>query len=151
MTRIKRFGSKQPPDGWQDIEPTLNDITDAMREAERAPHDGRRRCESIWPIMRYHHQRSRYIYELYYKKGEISSELYNYCIKEKWADAGLIAKWKKEGYEKLCCLQCIQTGDQQFLTTCICRVPKKKREQQRVKMSHFVGGSLCPLWMPRLC
>ena len=50
---------------------------------------------------------SRYIYDLYYKKKEISRELYDYCVREKWCDAALIAKWKKQGFEKLCCLQCI--------------------------------------------
>jgi bud site selection protein 31 len=47
---------------------------------------------------------SRYIYELFYKKKEISRELYEYCLKEKWGDANLIAKWKKGGFERLCCL-----------------------------------------------
>jgi bud site selection protein 31 len=47
---------------------------------------------------------SRYIYELFYKKKEISRELYEYCLTEKWADPALIAKWKKSGFERLCCL-----------------------------------------------
>ena len=29
-------------------------------------------------------------------------------FQEKIADANLIAKWKKQGYENLCCLRCIQ-------------------------------------------
>lgn len=45
--------------------------------------------------MRMHHQRSRYIYDLYYRRKAISRELYDYCIAEKYADANLIAKWKK--------------------------------------------------------
>lgn len=47
---------------------------------------------------------SRYIFDLFYKKKEISRELYEYCLREKWADANLIAKWKKSGFERLCCL-----------------------------------------------
>ena len=97
-----------------------------MRDAENEPHEGKRKVESAWKILKLHHQRSRYIYELYYKKKEISRELYEYCLREKWADKYLIAKWKKPGYEKLCCLQCIQTKDTNFGTTCICRVPKSK-------------------------
>lgn len=57
-----------------------------------------------------------------------SPELYEYCIKEGYADKNLIAKWKKQGYENLCCLRCIQTRDTNFGTNCICRVPKSKLE-----------------------
>jgi bud site selection protein 31 len=64
--------------------------------------------EALWPIFKIHHQKSRYLYDLYYKRKAISKELYDYCIKEKIADANLIAKWKKDGYERLCCLRCIQ-------------------------------------------
>ena len=55
-------------------------------------------------------------------------ELYEYCMKEGYADKNLIAKWKKQGYENLCCLRCIQTRDTNFGTNCICRVPKSKLE-----------------------
>lgn len=44
---------------------------------------------------------------MFYFKKEISRDLYEYCLREKWADAPLIAKWKKKGYEKLCCINCI--------------------------------------------
>lgn len=59
------------------------------------------------------------------------AELYEYCIKEGYADKNLIAKWKKQGYENLCCLRCIQTRDTNFGTNCICRVPKSKLEVVR--------------------
>lgn len=58
----------------------------------------------------------------------VLTELYEYCIKEGYADKNLIAKWKKQGYENLCCLRCIQTRDTNFGTNCICRVPKSKLE-----------------------
>lgn len=97
-----------------------------MRDAENESHEGKRKTESLWPIMRISHARSRYIYELYYKREAISRELYDWLLKEGYADAkyvfrfynvhlclshpcSLIAKWKKTGYEKLCCLRCIQT------------------------------------------
>ena len=56
-------------------------------------------------------------------------ELYEYCLKEGYADKNLIAKWKKQGYENLCCLRCIQCRDTNFGTNCICRVPKAKLEE----------------------
>lgn len=56
-------------------------------------------------------------------------ELYEFCLKEGYADKNLIAKWKKQGYENLCCLRCIQCRDTNFGTNCICRVPKAKLEE----------------------
>jgi bud site selection protein 31 len=40
-------------------------------------------------------------------------------------DAALAAKWKKPGYEKLCCTYAINTKNFKFGTVAICRVPKK--------------------------
>lgn len=42
------------------------------------------------------------MYELYYEKEAISKELYEYLLKNGYADKMLIAKWKKTGYEKVC-------------------------------------------------
>lgn len=44
---------------------------------------------------------SRYIYDLYYEKEAISKKLYDWLLKNGYADANLIAKWKKQGYEKV--------------------------------------------------
>lgn len=44
---------------------------------------------------------SRYIYDLYYEKEAISKKLYDWLLKNNYADANLIAKWKKQGYEKV--------------------------------------------------
>jgi bud site selection protein 31 len=62
--------------------------------AESDPPDGKRKCEPQWPIFKINHQRSRYLYELYYNK-EISRELYEFCLDQGHADRNLIAKWKK--------------------------------------------------------
>ncbi|KAJ3277303.1 Component of the SF3b subcomplex of the U2 snRNP [Borealophlyctis nickersoniae] len=132
MPKVKRSRTKPPPDGWDLIEPTLTELSQKMREAENESHEGKRKAESLWPIFRLHHQRSRYIYDIYYRRKAISRELYDYCIKEGYADGSLIAKWKKPGYEKLCCLRCMQPRDTNFGTTCICRVPKDKLEEDKV-------------------
>ncbi|ESN90565.1 hypothetical protein HELRODRAFT_70741 [Helobdella robusta] len=129
MPKVKRSRRKPPPDGWDLIEPTLDEFDLKMREGEAKPHEGMRKIESLWPISRVHSQRSRYIYDLFYRRRAISRELYEYCLKERIADANLIAKWKKMGYEKLFCLTCIQTQNTSFLTNCICRVPKSKLEE----------------------
>ncbi|TVU19730.1 hypothetical protein EJB05_35899, partial [Eragrostis curvula] len=124
------------PEGWDLIEPTLRDLEAKMREAENDPHDGKRKCEALWPIFRISHQKSRYIYDLYYRKKEISKELYEFCLDQGYADRNLIAKWKKPGYERLCCLRCIQTRDHNFATTCVCRVPKHLREEKVIECVH---------------
>jgi bud site selection protein 31 len=66
-----------------------------MREAETETHEGKRKVEAAWPLFRIHHQRSRYIFDLFYKRRAISKELYDYCLNEGIADKNLIAKWKK--------------------------------------------------------
>ncbi|VDP09226.1 unnamed protein product [Soboliphyme baturini] len=72
-TMVKcRRSRKAPPDGWELIEPTLDEFEQKMREAEAEPHEGKRRVEALWPIFRIHHQKSRYIYDLYYKRQAIT-------------------------------------------------------------------------------
>lgn len=150
MPKVRR-SRKAPPEGWELIEPTLEELEQKMREgklrfeyvelltrmhstfpAETEGHEGKRINESLWPIFKIHHQKSRYIYDLFFRRKAISRELYDYCVREKIADASLIAKWKKTGYENLCCLRCIQTRDTNFGVNCICRVPKAKLEEGRV-------------------
>lgn len=38
---------------------------------------------------------------MYYEKEAISKQLYDWLLKNGYADANLIAKWKKQGYEKV--------------------------------------------------
>ncbi|KAK2498698.1 hypothetical protein MC885_003458 [Smutsia gigantea] len=90
----------------------------------------------------FHHQKTGYIFYLFYKRKAISRELYEYCIKEGYADKNLIAKWKKQGYENLCCLRCIQTQDTDFGTNCTCQVPKSKLEMGRItECTHCAAGA----------
>ncbi|KAF8423504.1 cell cycle control protein cwf14 [Terfezia claveryi] len=88
---------KPPPEGFEEIEDTLLEFTNKMKDAENAPHEGKRKNESVWEIFRISHQRSRYIYDLYYSKEAISKALYDWLLKNGYADANLIAKWKKQG------------------------------------------------------
>ncbi|KAK3445562.1 hypothetical protein EUGRSUZ_A01529 [Eucalyptus grandis] len=135
MPKVKTNRVKYP-EGWELIEPTLRELQAKMREAENDPHDGKRKCEALWPIFKIAHQKSRYIYDLYYRRKEISKELYEFCLDQGYADKNLIAKWKKPGYERLCCLRCIQPRDHNFATTCVCRVPKHLREEKVIECVH---------------
>uniref|UniRef100_A0A0E0CAJ1 G10 protein n=1 Tax=Oryza meridionalis TaxID=40149 RepID=A0A0E0CAJ1_9ORYZ len=142
MPKIKTSRVKYPG-GWELIEPTIRELDAKMREAENDTHDGKRKCEALWPIFRISHQRSRYIYDLYYRRKEISKELYEFCLDQGYADRNLIAKWKKPGYERLCCLRCIQTRDHNFATTCVCRVPKHLREEKVAFSLAWAVGAPC--------
>lgn len=96
-----RGSRKAPPEGFADIEDTLLEFQTAMKDAENASHEGKKKYEMTWPIFQITHQRSRYIYDLYYEKEAISRQLYEWLLKNGYADAMLIAKWKKQGYEKV--------------------------------------------------
>ena len=51
---------------------------------------------------------------------------FDYLVREKIADGGLISKWRKPGYEILCSMLAIQKGNHNFGTTSHCRyVPNK--------------------------
>ncbi|KAI1940242.1 Component of the SF3b subcomplex of the U2 snRNP [Ophidiomyces ophidiicola] len=117
---------KPPPDGFDDIEDTLLEFSNKMKDAENASHEGKKRHEVLWPIFQISHQRSRYIYDLYYEKEAISKQLYDWLLRNNYAEANLIAKWKKQGYEK--------TKETNFSSTCICRVPKAQlKEEQNIQ------------------
>ncbi|CAG8558127.1 297_t:CDS:2 [Paraglomus occultum] len=143
MPKIRHARSRRPPEGFDEVEPTLLEFAQKMKDAENEPHEGKRRVESLWPIFRLHHQRSRYVYDLYYKRQAITKDLYDYLLRHGYADANLIAKWKKPGFERLCCLRCIQPRDTNFGTTCICRVPKSKLEEGRIVECVLCGCRGC--------
>lgn len=122
--RTARSSRKPPPDGYEDIEDQLLDFSNQMKDAEAASGAGKKKHEVLWPIYEINNRRSRYVYELFYEREAISRTLYEWLLKNGHADPALIAKWKKNGYEKLCCVRCIQTKETNFGGTCICRVPR---------------------------
>ena len=93
MPKIRTTRTKAPPEGYEDIEEILEDYAKKMRDAENESHEGKRKAESLWPIMRISHARSRYVYELYYKREAISRELYDWLLKEGYADAKYVLKF----------------------------------------------------------
>ena len=71
MPKVAR-SKKRRPEGWELIEPTLEELDKKMREAETDSHEGKRKVEALWPIFKIHHQRSRYIFDLFYRRKAIS-------------------------------------------------------------------------------
>ncbi|KAG7864808.1 hypothetical protein KL918_005129 [Ogataea parapolymorpha] len=128
MPRFKGSNSKPPEEFWK-LQPTLVKFEQKMKRSEsKISKMGRPKHESLWEISHINHQRSRYIYEMFYKKKLITRLTYDWLLNHKYGDAELIAKWRKQGYENLCCLQCIEKSDAN--STCICRVPKSIDTQQ---------------------
>ncbi|KAI1484904.1 cell cycle control protein cwf14 [Biscogniauxia mediterranea] len=133
MPAIRTHASRQkkPPAGFDDISDDLEIFAIKMKDAQNTPTSNVPKHQAQWPIFQIAHQRSRYVYELYYEKEAISRPLYDWLLKNGYADPMLIAKWKKQGYEKLCCLRCIQTKETNFQSTCICRVPKAQLKDEQ--------------------
>ena len=48
---------KPPPDGFDDIEDTLLEFSNKMKDAENSSHEGKKRHEVLWPIFQISHQR----------------------------------------------------------------------------------------------
>lgn len=137
--RIKR--TAPPPEGYNRIEPTIQRFLEKLRNAQlESSRGGTSKRSSLWPIYQINHQLSRYIYEMYYKRALISRDLYEWLLLQKYVNADLIAKWKKQGYEKLCCVSCISVSDKNQKTTCVCRVPRATLVSH--KSSKASSGSL---------
>ncbi|KDP27376.1 hypothetical protein JCGZ_20200 [Jatropha curcas] len=85
--------------------------------AENDPHNGKRKFEALRPIFKIAHQKSHCIFDLYHQRKEISKELYEFCLEQGYTDRNFVAKWKKPGYERLCCLSCMQPRDHKFTTS----------------------------------
>lgn len=92
---------KPPPEGFSDIENDLLIFSNKMKDVQNKPPPPGPKHKAQWEIFQISHQRSRYIYDLYYEKEAISKQLYDWLLKNGYADAMLIAKWKKQGYEKV--------------------------------------------------
>jgi len=98
----KRSAVGAPPASYAYVAPILAALEAELRAKVSESHEGKRKTESNWPIIQINHQRTRYIYDLYYIHGRIDRPLYDWCVRAKVVDANLIAKWRKPGYEKLC-------------------------------------------------
>lgn len=128
MPLPKRWNKKRaPPPGFEVVEATLEALEHELRDKIKETNEKKRKTESMWPVHQIGWQKSRYIYDMFYTYNRISRQVYDYCLKQKLVDAALIAKWKKQGYERLCSTYVINPTNYKFGTTSICRVPIKDR------------------------
>lgn len=124
-SKLKIKKTSPPPPGYDKIAPTILKYKQKLKSAttnSTSPTTSSTvpgaKPTSLWPIYKITHDVTKYIYDLHTRQ-KISDELYTWLTLQDYVDSLLIAKWKKQGYEKLCCTQCITGG-----STCICRVPK---------------------------
>ena len=61
---------KAPPDGFDDLEDTLLEFSNKMKDAENASHEGKKRHEVLWPIFQISHQR----------KGQLKALHFHYFL-----------------------------------------------------------------------
>jgi bud site selection protein 31 len=131
------------PAGYAYIQPVMDALESELREKMNEPHEGKRQCEALWPVHQINWQRSRYVYDMFYKYKKISREVYDYCVRRKLVDANLIAKWKKPGYERLCSTFAINTKNYNYGTVSICRVPKQQLSEGQVVQEKHSGCRGC--------
>ena len=101
---------------------------------------------------------SRYIFDLYYDKEAISKPLYEWLLKNGYADGNLIAKWKKQGYEKVRTtgLAFIYSTDLERTTALLPTMYTDKRDefQRNLHLSSTTSAAerrsnhwMCELWV----
>jgi len=132
-----------PPEGFEVIRPTLDALSDELRDRAAEHYQGNRAGEANWPIIQINWQRTRYVHEMYYKYGRISQAVYEYCCKHKLIDGALSAKWLEQGYEKLCSLRVVDPKSHAFMTTSVCRVPRQSLAEGTVVREPFSGCRGC--------
>jgi bud site selection protein 31 len=122
-----KWKKKRPPAGFEVVEGVLEALENELRDKVKETNLEKRKTESLWPVHQINWQKSRYVYDMFYTHHRIERPVYQYCLDQKIVDAGLIAKWKKPGYERLCSTYVINPANFKFGTTSICRVPWKDR------------------------
>lgn len=117
-----------PPPEWHKVCDYIDGTELEMRAIESSTEKDTQKC---WNVLRLHNRRTRHIYNLR-TSGSISKELYNYLVQNFYCDHALVCYWKKNGYENLCCLRCVQS-DTKHGNVCICRVPRRNLAPQGVE------------------
>lgn len=127
MPKIKTSRVKYPG-GWELIEPTIRELDAKMREGMTyAPlsdvywyfcsymdtniiYSCSWKWHTWWeekvrsPLANFPYFPSKKsLYDLYYRRKEISKELYEFCLDQGYADRNLIAKWKKVSIWPMIC------------------------------------------------
>ncbi|CAK9436122.1 uncharacterized protein LODBEIA_P06800 [Lodderomyces beijingensis] len=124
--------SPAPPD-FAKIQPVIQQYKTKLRQAQLTPltQTTHSTTSSTWPITKILHQCTRYVSEMH-AQHKINDACLEWLLLQDYVDGALLKKWRKRGYEKLCCVACVNTGGS---GRCVCRVPKVEmlRKHQRAK------------------
>lgn len=134
-----------PPADFSKIAPTINQYKQKLRHAQLQPLDSKTTLSRIsltWPITRLLHNCTRFVQQQN-DEGELSPELFEWLKVQDYVDEKLLNKWGKRGYEKLCCLGCINRLGQGNGAVCVCRVPKVEllKRKNRKQLREQKGGN----------
>eukprot|EP00941_MAST-03F_sp_MAST-3F-sp1_P003011 g3011.t1 len=141
---MSRFAKKRrKPKGYDYLEPVLNALDMEMRKVVDEPSDTKRQNEALWPIHQITWQRSRYVFDMYYKYKKISRQVFEYCKREKIIDGALCAMWRKPGYDRLCSVHVVNTRNTNYGTTSICRVPRSQLAPGTIVFANLTGCRGC--------
>jgi bud site selection protein 31 len=121
MSRIRRRPDLNPPPEWAGIREQMLELTAKLREAENICVDENMTREQVAAIMRANWTRSRVVYLKRCVEKTMTHDLFEWILNQGFADRQLITMWQKEGFERLCCLNC--AGDKDPEGGCICRHP----------------------------
>mmetsp|Transcript_12021 Transcript_12021/g.21443 ORF Transcript_12021/g.21443 Transcript_12021/m.21443 type:complete len:301 (-) Transcript_12021:87-989(-) len=134
---------RKPPSGFEVVEDTLELLEKELHERMDEPTRGKRKAEVLWPVHQINWQRSRYIYDMFWKYKRISKQVYDYCINNKIVDGALMNKWRKPGYELLCSMHNIDPRNFTYGTVSICRVPPDEMKPGTVFQDQYTGCRGC--------
>ena len=140
-SRIRCRKKLKPPKGWEEIKDKILELNQQMKVAESTQQYNVNTQEKIWKVMQCNWKRSRPVYEMRYKHKTMSQALYDWIISQGYADNELIQAWRKPGYDRLCCVACISKNSDHG-GTCICRVPRNKRDPN-IKCFHCGCPGCC--------
>lgn len=140
--RVRRRNQIQPPDGWEKVRDMVLDLNQKMRDVESTDNTEGSTKSQIWEVMRANWKRSRPIYEMRWKTNEISNDLYEWILKNEYADRELINAWRKPGYDRLCCVACIYKNSDHG-GVCMCRVPKNQRRNKDIQCFNCGCNGCC--------
>ncbi|EPR79106.1 Cell cycle control G10 family protein [Spraguea lophii 42_110] len=120
--------NKNTPTDFITVAPFLLEIEEELYKEVNDTTVYNKKCIKYWKIYQIYYKRNRYLFNLL-KNKSMSKELYNFLAENNFLDKALLGFWKRNGYEKLCCLRCLQKEAQQD-TLCICRVPRIKIKKE---------------------
>jgi len=137
------------PAGFERIRESLDEFDRRMTEAilddvggGGKGRKGSNKTQRHWAVSKINFDRTRMVYQAHRNKV-ISTEVYEFCMELNLIDGALAKKWAIPGYERLCCVSCVNPKNFENGGTCVCRVPAKDRKQKNFQGCQTSGCKGC--------